>query len=174
MTIEIPLTQGLVALIDEADFDLVSRFKWCAFNGSTGKTYYAQSHIRRDNGSRTNVYMHRLLFGLTDSRTDVDHIDGDGLNNRRANLRTCSRAENLWNRGAQANNKSGFKGVTFHKQSRKWRAEIRFNGNYKSLGYFHTPEEAHMAYCAAAAELHGEFCNFGAMESGQKKGPEGP
>ena len=161
MAIEVGLTQGMVALIDEADFNLVSRFNWFAFNGSTSKTYYAKTNVMRADGSRATILMHRLILGLTDPRVHTDHIDGNGLNNQRANLRTCSNTENMRNRGAYANNKSGFKGVSFHKQSGRWRAYIKLTGKQKHLGYFPTPEAAYAAYCAAAAELHGEFANFG-------------
>ena len=159
MAIEIPLTQGKVAIIDEADWPLVSGFGWYAVKDRN--IWYAQANTSRKEGPRRTVRMHRLLLGLTDQKIKIDHRDGNGLNNRRANLRTCTHTQNLRNRGAQANNKCGFKGVSWHKQHGMWRAQIQVSGRQKHLGYFPTHEAAYAAYCAAAAELHGEFANFG-------------
>jgi hypothetical protein len=87
----------------------------------------------------------------------IDHIDGDSTNNRFSNLRLATEAENGKNKRIYCNNSSGYKGVSYHKQARKWRADIRVDQKLIHLGLFHTPELAHMAYCKAAAELHGEF-----------------
>jgi len=159
MVIEIPLTQGKVAIIDEADWDLVRWHKWCARKDRN--TFYAQASVRRADGTLTKVQMHRLLLGMTDPKIQCDHLDGDGLNNRRANLRTCTHTQNMWNTRIRADNTSGRKGVSWHKQHGIWRAQIQVSGRPKHLGYFPTPEAAYAAYCAAAAELHGEFANFG-------------
>ena len=161
MTIEIKLTQGKVAIIDDADFDLVSRHKWYAVTSQRHNTYYAIAHARRDDGSRTTIQMHRLILGLTDPKIHTDHIDGDGLNNQRANLRECSNAENQWNTGAKINNTSGFKGVSWNKWRGKLVASIAVDGKQKYLGYHDTKEAAYEAYCTAAAEFHGEFANTG-------------
>jgi hypothetical protein len=104
--------------------------------------------------------MHRQILGLTDPAVQADHVDLDGLNNRRYNLRPCSKAENMRNRGAQRNNKSGFKGVRWHTRDRRWVAKITVDGKQKHLGYFDTPDAAHAAYAAAAAEHHGEFARL--------------
>jgi hypothetical protein len=87
----------------------------------------------------------------------IDHVDGNGYNNIFANLRLCTNQQNAFNRIAQTNNKSGFKGVCWQKKKQKWRAEIALNYKKIYLGYFPTAELAHMAYCKAAAELHGDF-----------------
>ena len=99
--------------------------------------------------------------GLTDRKTQADHCDGNGLNNRRVNLRACKNTENQWNARIRADNTSGFKGVIWQEDMMKWRARIKVNGKLKHLGYYSTPKEAHAAYCRAAIELHGEFANFG-------------
>lgn len=156
---KIELTQGKVAIIDDADWDLVSGYKW--FAKKSGNTYYAETKVRREGGGQRDIRMHRLLLSLTDQKIQVDHRDGNGLNNQRENLRACSLAENQRNRGAYANNKSGFKGVSWHKQSGKWRASIGVNGKRKHIGLFDTPEAAHASYCLAAVEFHGEFANHG-------------
>ena len=159
MEIQIELTQGKIALIDEADWDLVRGYRWYAQKG--GSTYYAQATISREGGGQRGILMHRLIIGLNNPKIHTDHIDGNGLNNRRDNLRACSRSENMHNRGAYATNMSGFKGVSWHKQRGKWQAQIKFNGKNRHLGLYSTPEEAHQAYCRAAIDLHGDFANFG-------------
>lgn len=90
----------------------------------------------------------------------IDHIDGNGLNNRISNLREAVHSENARNRGAQRNSKSGIKGVSWHVESGRWQAKIQHHGKGKNLGYYATPEEAREAYCKAAKELHGEFARF--------------
>ena len=161
--IEIKLTQGKVALIDDADWPLVCRFRWFADKGHS--TFYAVTKVLREGGGMRNVSMHRMLLGLTDPRIHTDHRDGNGLNNTRSNLRTCTHAENRRNTGVNSNNKSGFKGVSWDKSSGKWRATIMANRKQKSLGCFTTPEAAYEAYCRAAVELHGAFANFGAHQA---------
>lgn len=88
---------------------------------------------------------------------DVDHVNMDRSDNRLDNLRVSSRAENMWNRTAQTNNTSGFKGVTWDKRKAKWLAQISVEGRHIFLGYFASPAEAHTAYSAAAKRLHGDF-----------------
>ena len=92
----------------------------------------------------------------------IDHINGDRTDNRLANLREADNAENLWNRGASAANTSGFKGVCFDRRTGRWRAAIKARDQYRFLGRFRTASEAHQAYAAAAAELHGAYANPGA------------
>lgn len=88
---------------------------------------------------------------------DVDHINGDAADNRLFNLREATDCQNLQNRPKQRNNTSGFKGVTWHRGGQKWLAQIRADNSSRYLGLFDDPQKAHAAYCAAAAELHGEF-----------------
>ena len=159
MTIKIPLTQGRVAIIDEEDWQLVSQYNWYA--DFTGYTWYALTNVRRADGKKRILRMHRLILGLTDSKIQADHADGDGLNNQRNNLRPCINAENARNSRIQINNTSGYKGVSWHARAGKWMARIVFDGKHRYLGLFHTKEEAYAAYCKAAEELHGEFANYG-------------
>ena len=149
----ITLTQGRTAIIDAADIHLVDAWCWSAF--SQTHTEYA----RRSGGIGTKkrtVLLHRELMGEPDG-LQIDHRDGDGLNNRRSNLRVATRSQNMHNRSAYCNNKSGFKGVDFRKEGGKWRAKIRINNKEKHLGMFDSPEEAHEAYCRASEKYHGEF-----------------
>jgi hypothetical protein len=155
---EIQLTRGLSAIVDDVDAEYLCRFKWYADRGG-----YARTNISRPDGSgRETVRMHRMILGLEiGEEAIVDHIDLNRLNNQRANLRVCTRKENSRNRGNQANNTSGLKGVSWHKSARKWCAQIKVAGKKKYLGVFATPELAHEAYRKAALELHGAFANFG-------------
>ncbi len=105
--------------------------------------------------------MHRQILGLQfGDKREVDHIDGDGLNNTRANLRLCSSSQNKMNIGRRTDNKAGFKGVSWHNVMNKWRARIKINGKEIRLGYFNTPVEAAEVYRHNASKYHGEFARL--------------
>lgn len=158
---EIELTQGKVAIVDDRDFELLSAYKWTAHDKNR-KTFYAVRLVYPNGkyGAAVSIKMHRLILGVNDPDVWVDHIDGNGLNNTRENLRVCTRAENQQNRGANRNNKSGFKGVIACKRSGKWIAKIMANRKSTHIGRFDTPEEAHAAYVRAAESLHWGFNHF--------------
>lgn len=143
----IQLTKGKEALVSDEDFDWLSQWCWCALK--VRDRFYA---VRGDKNGF--YYMHRELV----AGDIVDHIDGDGLNNTRENLRPCTHAENLQNRGRQANNTSTVKGVCFDKSRGKWKVEIQSNGKRKHIGRFDNLKDAEAAYKEAASEQHGEFC----------------
>lgn len=155
----IPLTQGMSAIVDASDFALLSQFKWCA--KTDWHTWYAVRKERVSEGKFRLVYMHRFILGV-EPGVQVDHCDGNGLNNIRANLRPVTSQQNNFNRAAKINNISGYKGVGWHKSSGKWQARIYLDGKPIYLGLFAAAEEAAIAYDTAARELHGEFarCNF--------------
>jgi hypothetical protein len=157
--IEIPLSRGLVARIDDEDYALASQYKWHAVKPYD--TFYAATHTTDADGQRVYLYMHRLILGLISRDAQADHNDGDGLNNTRLNLRPCNNTQNSANKGRYKRNTSGFKGVTFDKQHGRWRAQIGVNRKQKYLGLFDTPEEAFAVRCAAAAKFHGDFANNG-------------
>ena len=149
----VPLTKGLEAIIDAADVGLVDGFNWFAHTQT--HTSYARRQIYF--GSKTHtVYMHRAILGLSDG-VEGDHIDGNGLNNRRSNLREANRAQNNQNRRRHKNNSSGIKGVRFHEKSGRWLAKIHFNGKSLHLGSFLSEEEASSAYSRESDRLHAEF-----------------
>jgi hypothetical protein len=150
----VPLTQGKEAIIDACDVHLVEGVNWYALKD--GNTFYAQRNLKIGPNKQTTIKMHRVIMSAA-TGIGVDHKDGDGLNNRRVNMRIASHAQNMRNRRKQANNKTGFKGVSLHSASGSWRASIKKNRKQLHLGYFTTPEQAHAAYREAAAKLHGEF-----------------
>ena len=150
----VPLTRGMVAMIDAADAELVGQMTWSAT--STG---YARAAYQQEDKSTKMYLMHRLITGALPGQ-HVDHIDGDGLNNTRANLRICSRSENLINRGPQANNKTGFKGVSLCRQTGRYRAILTVSGEKFRAGRFDTPEQAARAYDELAKAKCGDFARL--------------
>lgn len=145
----IPLSKGAFAVVDEEDFNELSKHKWHLNNG------YAMRTIRV-NGKPSMVLMHREIL-KTPCGLFTDHVNEDKLDNRKSNLRMCNKPQNMHNRGAQKNNTSGFKGVSFQKNASKYMARIKSNGVDYYLGLFNCPEEAHAAYREASLRLHGEF-----------------
>lgn len=165
MTVEITLTKGYTAIVDDEDADL-AELKWYALfapDYANGGAYIA---VRGVSGS-ANIRMHREIMARVLGRLfllpreQVDHIDRNTLNNKRSNLRLATPAQNTVNRSKHKNNKSGFKGVYLDKRTGRYRAQIALQHNIQRLGYFDTPEEAYEAYCEAGRELHGEFFNPG-------------
>jgi hypothetical protein len=158
----IPLSQGLFALVDDADFEELSKYKWHA--KKSRNTWYASRYVSYKHGKQENMLMHRQLLP---SATEVDHKDGDGLNNQRYNLRVATTGQNLRNRSSTIGS-SGYKGVSWHKSHSCWRAYIgspkgsfKYDGTPRRyLGHFKTKEEAALAYDAAAKQLFGEFAKL--------------
>lgn len=150
MSKNIALSQGKVALVDDTDHQWLSQWKW--HYHCMG---YAARHIRC-NGKRTTIAMHQMILnpplGL-----EPDHINGNGLDNRRSNLRLCTRRQNNMNAKKQAGCSSIYKGVSWHKHSRQWRAQIRINSQQHHLGLFNDEREAAIVYDKAALEHFGEF-----------------
>ena len=154
---EIPLTRGLVALVDDADYEMLSRFRW--FSQPKEYTAYA---LRNEtaNGRQTTKRMHRMIM-LPGPEQHVDHINGDGLDNRRSNLRLCTHGQNMRNGRPRSGARSQFKGVDWDKQHRKWRARVtRDSGQRLHVGFFDTESEAANAYDVAATEAYGEFARI--------------
>lgn len=148
----IQLTQGKVALVDDEDFERLSEHKWLAVRGYK-ETFYAARRV-----SKKTVYMHWIVLDVPiPSHIEVDHIDGDGLNNQLSNLRLATRQENSRNMRKPESNTSGVKGVVWHKKGKKWQAQIKTNGKNIYLGLFTSKEDAYKAYCEACVKHHGEF-----------------
>lgn len=155
----IPLSQGKLAIVDDEDFEKLNTITWYAWYNKNNKKFYALHSIYEKGKSPSVARMHRVILDIEDKNVHVDHINGDTLDNRRSNLRIATRRQNARNRTSiQNRNKSGFRGVCFHKNTRKWVAQISLNGKRKNLGYFTTPEEAAKVFDSAAKEMYGEFC----------------
>lgn len=146
--IKLSLTQGKFTLLDDADLSASSQ-KWYAAKQKTGN-WYAAANIK---GKLR--FLHQFLLGFP--KCGVDHINLDGLDNRRENLRLASQSQNQANRGRNKNNRAGFKGVSWSKSHHKWRASIQKNSIDYHLGYFCDLKEAAAAYAAAATKYFGEF-----------------
>jgi len=147
----IPLTKGLFAIVDAADYEALSQYKWTALV-TGGKTYA----IRNDKGK--TILMHRQIMKPPKGMV-VDHIDGNGVNNSRANLRTCTRQQNLCNTRPRGG-RSQYKGVRYDKRRKKWIAEITHQGKKHYLGAFDDELEAAQAYDVKAAELFGPYARL--------------
>jgi len=155
----IPLTKGFFAIVDDTDFDSLSQFKWHATRNRRTGNVYANTTIYKDRALTTS--MHRMILGLKfgDKRTG-DHRNHDTLDNRRSNLRIATDWQNKFNRGKTRKNKSGFKGVSWEKCCRKWRACIALPGPKRRtvhLGLFVNPKDASIAYQEALKKIAGEF-----------------
>jgi hypothetical protein len=161
MTIELTLTKGYTAIVDDCDADLALH-KWCALVKSN--TVYGRRVISQKPYKGT--YLHREVLARIIGRPlekgeVVDHIDGNGLNNRRSNIRLASQQQNTRNKRTSSNSKSGLKGAAWSAWTGKWVAMIQAEGRRINLGYYDTPELAHEAYVAAAIRYFGEFAHSG-------------
>lgn len=151
----VPLTKGKFAMVDDEDFDRVNQFKWQHAKARPNTVEYAVRTVNVD-GKRKTQMMHRFILGHTTESTD--HIDGNGLNNQKENLRPATRTENGRNRRIQKHS-SEYKGVSFFKASKtpKWQARATNSGNDVHLGYFESPELAAIAYDQYAQIHYGQF-----------------
>lgn len=141
-------------MVDDEDYDFLNQWKWQA--GITlDRNIYAQ-RTQRINGIRKQVAMHRVLMKVTKSES-IDHIDRNGLNNQKANLRIADISQNGANSSRSKNNTSGFKGVTWHNAAKKWMAQIEVNRHHSYLGLYDDPKEAASVYDRKALEAWGEF-----------------
>jgi hypothetical protein len=148
----IPLPRNKVAIVDDEDFEKMSKYIW--FTSKGRHTYYA---IRTNFNPPPKFFrMHREILNAPPNSI-VDHINGLGLNNTRDNLRQCTTGENRCNQRKYSDNTSGFKGVTFNKEMKKFRALIRYKRKLYHLGYFKSAREAANVYDKKAKELHGKF-----------------
>jgi len=152
---EIPLTLGQVAVVDDTDFKWLNQCKWSAYKHYN--TFYARRSVW-DGERHLNIKMHREILGL--KRGDgklTDHIDRNGLNNQRSNLRICTPTENSRNRTNKKNTSSKYKGVSWRAKSKMWYVQIDYNKQRRYLGSFADEIEAAKVYDAKAKKLFGEF-----------------
>jgi hypothetical protein len=154
--IEIPLTQNKVALIDDEDWKLISQHKWHA--RKQNKTFYAATNISIGNGKQKIIRMHRLIMQALPGQ-EVDHKNNNGLDNRKDNLRFCTRTQNHQNR-KNTRGTSEYKGVAWRNSRNKWMAYIVHDKKQTFLGYFSSEEDAAKEYDKAALKYFGEFARL--------------
>jgi len=151
---------GRFALVDDADYEMVMQYRWHAEAVKGSVTLYAQANITKPDGKHTTIRMHVLIAGY---KPRTDHIDGDGLNNQRSNLRPATYRQNNHNMRARrpnvnsARHVSQYKGVTWKESGSRWRARIVIDGKEVGLGTFISELAAAQAYDAAAREAFGEY-----------------
>lgn len=150
---QIPLTQGKFAMVDDEDYEWLSKWKWC-YQKTKKDGYAIRGGIR--NGKQYTIAIHRVILNPNIGE-DIDHINRNRLDNRRENLRICTRKENTRNRGLDRDSMSGFKGVYWHKRVKKWCAHIKVNYKDISLGYFIEKVDAAKAYNTGALKYFGKF-----------------
>lgn len=152
----IPLTQGQFAIVDAEDYDFLIQWKWYAhweYN-----SFYALRKLPRINGRQKCIAMHRIVNATPDDM-ETDHINGNGLDNRKRNLRSVTTQQNQWNQRAQSNVSSAHKGVCWNKNLKKWQAQIWVNNKCMYLGVFDSENKAAEAYNAVAMAHRGQFHN---------------
>ena len=149
LTREIKITQNRVAVIDVEDFNKISRHHWYENKGP--RTSYARTTLKGVN--RKGILMHRFILNAPKGM-EVDHINGNGLDNRRSNLRLCTSGQNHYNALPQKNNTSGCKGVHYHKTRKTWNVAIKVNGKRLHLGCFKDKEDAVNARRKAEEKLN--------------------
>lgn len=152
----IPLPRGLFALVDGEDYERLNQRKW--FFTQTGNNTYVTHQERQAKYVYKTIYMHRKIMNPP-RNMEIHHINHNGLDNRKANLRICTPQQNHSNR-RKFKGKSKYKGVYWKKLQKQWFAQITSGGKTKHLGYFAIEEEAARAYDKKAKELFGEFARL--------------
>ena len=160
----IPLTQGKFAIVDEKNYEMLSKHKWYA-NYNQGK-WYAQREIINEEGKRITVRMHRAIMNCPDEK-QIDHRNHNGLDNRESNLRICTNTENQHNQQLRKGGSSKYKGVSWKKDIKKWTAHIKKDGVLINLGKFDDEIKAAEIYDIKAKELYGEFACFNFPEGSE-------
>ena len=153
---KIQLTQGKFAIVDDEDYDALSKFKWTHSGG------YAY-RLKTTKGISKKVWLHRVINN-TPEGLFTDHINGDRLDCRKINLRTCTQSQNNKNASKRKDNSSGFRGVYWFKLTNNYRANISVNGKRICLGFYSCPKKAAQAYNLAATKHHKDFARLNIVE----------
>ena len=151
----VTLTRGYHAIIDASDAQAIGTHNWSAFMGKR-TVYAARTAKLEDSPFSGTIFLHREILNPANGFY-VDHISGNGLDCRRGNLREATCAQNAQNSRRRKDNKSGLKGVSWHKQRGAWVAQISVHGKRRHIGLFPTKYEAHEAYKEFSKQVHGEF-----------------
>lgn len=154
MSKHIPVGHGKFAIVDDEDFGWLSGYNWHCDDAG-----YAMRNLLLGEEDSGAIRMHREV-NRTPKGFDTDHVNGNRLDNRKLKLRTANSSQNQFNRGKTSANTSGYKGVFWHRVTKKWRAQIGYYGKIKHLGYFHDAVDAAETYDIAAHNLFGEFARF--------------
>jgi hypothetical protein len=153
---QIKLTQGKFALVDDEDYKELTKHKWYAHRNKS--TFYPRRSLPYVDGIQQKQYLHVFLLGSSPNK-EIDHRDGNGLNNQRNNLRMCTQSQNSMNRHG-SHGKCKFKGVSWYEGPKRWRSQIAVGGKREYLGIFFCAVKAAKAYDKAAKEYFGEFANL--------------
>jgi hypothetical protein len=168
---KIPLTQGQFAIVDEDDFEKLAGYKW--FAAKNGRNFYAERTVKRKDGRRgqVNIQMHRKILNAPKGVL-VDHINHNGLDNRRVNLRVVTAGQNSWNVRKRRGCSSEYKGVHLQKRDGKWLSNIIYRGERFYLGCFDDEQSAARAYDDKAKQLFKDYAvlNFPDVEPPRPKG----
>lgn len=159
----IQLKHNLQAIVDDEDYEYINQWRWHSYNGYAVRAMRMKSsEYGKKDGKYVTVKMHRLIVNASKDK-EVDHINGNPLDNRKTNLRLVTSQQNKWNQKTKTNNTSGFKGVSLFKdrfRSKPWRAYIVIDNKQKSLGVYESKLEAARAYNEGAKKYFGEFARF--------------
>jgi hypothetical protein len=150
---EIQLTQGVVAIVDDEDYERISQRKWFCSRGYAVRMAGKFPH-------QSMIRMHREILAIQDKAILLDHINGNRSDNRKNNLRMCNNSQNLQNSKMRINNTSGYKGVYHQKKYDRWVTSICVGGKHMHIGSFDNPQEAARAYNEAAIKYHGCFAKL--------------
>ena len=160
MAKEIILTQGKVAIVDDEDYEYLNQFKWYA-NKISGKFYAVRNS--KINKKNVSLLIHRVIMKPIKGFV-VDHINGLTLDNRKSNLRNCTHSDNIKNQKLSIRNKTGFRGVSWHKNNKLFESRIKSNNISYHLGSFNNIMDAAITYNEAAIKYHGEFAKLNKID----------
>ena len=160
---EIPLTRGKVAIVDDEDYEELSIVKWHYNHWG-----YAMRNVTPGGKKRTKIQMHIAILGKIEG-FEIDHKDGNGLNNRRENLRHVTHTQNTQNKAPYKKTSSRYKGVSWNKWANKWVSTIVIDGKYYYLGYYKSERDAAWVYNVWAESFFGEYTRLNVLEASNGK-----